>query len=306
MTLGSQCDKETSHAILDRAYDVGINFIDTADAYPMNSAPEGTGATEQIVGEWLRGRRQRVIVASKAGGRVGPDPWDQGGSRKHLLSAVDATLRRLGTDYLDIYYLHQPDPFTPIDETLEAFDYIVRSGRARYIGCSNLLAYQIARALGRSETRNLVRFSCVQPRYNLLFRQPELEILPLCVEEGLAVVSYNPLAGGLLTGKHDRSARPSTGRFGIVPMYQERYWHDREFDVVEAIKSMAHAAGVAPATLAVAWILANPVVTSPIIGASEPRQLDATLAAADWSLPKDLKTRLDEVTTPFRVSGALR
>ena len=306
MTFGRQADERTSHSILDKAYDAGINFIDTADAYPMGGGWELAGRTEEILRSWLQAKRQAVILATKGGGRVGPHPWDQGGSRKHLLDAIDASLKRLGTDYVDIYYLHQPDPSTPIDETLEALSEIVRSGRARYVGCSNLPAYQVVRALGRSDARGLVRLRCVQHRYNLLYRQPELELLPMCREEGLAVMTYNPLAGGLLTGKHDRSVRPTSGRFEIVPFYRDRYWHEREFDAVTAIAPVAGELGVEMATLAVAWVLANDVVTSPLIGASTPGQLDATLAAAECSLPGQVKSRLDELTASFRLSEALR
>ena len=303
MTFGSQCDEKTSHAILDKAFDAGITFIDTADVYPLAGGLELAGTTERFVGTWLKGKRERAVIASKAGNRVGPAPWDQGLSRKHLLDAIDATLRRLGTEYVDIYYLHLPDPNTPIDETLEALDAIVKSGRARYIGCSNFLAYQIARALGRSDLRGLARYACVQPRYNLLYRKPELELLPLCRDEGLAVVPFNPLAGGLLTGKHDRARVPASGRFKVT-QYQDRYWHDREFDAVAEIAPLAERAGVSLATLAVAWVLANPIVTAPIIGASDPAQLDATLGAAEWSLPADVKAQLDAISAPFRLSEA--
>jgi len=302
MTFGLQCDEETSIAIMNRSADAGVTFIDSADVYPVGG-PE-TGLTEEIVGRWLKGRRDRYIVATKCFGRVGPNRWDQGNSRKHILDAIDGSLRRLQTDYVDIYQLHNPDPETPIDETLRALEDIVRSGRARYVGCSNFLAYQVARAIGRSEALGLVRFDSVQPRYNPLYREMERELLPLCSEEGIGVIPYNPIAGGLLTGKHVREGGPTEGtRFtlGIVAgRYQERYWHDEMFDTVEALRPLATEAGMSLAQLAVAWVLANPAITAPIVGASRPEQLAESLAAAETPLDAALKTRLDELTARYR------
>jgi aryl-alcohol dehydrogenase (NADP+) len=166
MTFGLQCDKTTSVAILDRAAEGGITFIDTADVYPLGGGLPTVGRTEEILGGWLRGKRDRFIVATKCFGRTGPAAWEQGNSRKHIMEAVEASLRRLGTEYIDLYQLHGPDPGTPIDETLGALDDLVRSGKVRYVGCSNFLAYQVARALGRSEATSVVRFDSVQPRYN--------------------------------------------------------------------------------------------------------------------------------------------
>ena len=182
-TFGKQTDEAESHCILDAAADAGINLLDTADFYPMGAAHAQLGSTEEITGRWLKGKRHRFIVASKAGAPMSPLPWDQGGSRKHLLDAIDASLRRLGTDYVDLYQLHWDDPTTPLDETLEAFDTIVRSGKARYIGISNILAYRLARSLGRSDVLRVARYVSVQPRYNLLFREIERELLPLAQEE---------------------------------------------------------------------------------------------------------------------------
>ncbi len=193
---------------------------------------------------------------------------------------------------------------------MEALDTVVRSGKARYVGCSNFLAYRVARALGRSEARNLVRFDSVQPRYNLLFRQIERDLLPLCAEEGIGVIPYNPIAGGLLTGKHDRSGQPEQGtRFTLGTagaLYQDRYWHEGEFETVEEIRALAKEAGLSMTTMAVAWVLANPAVTSPIIGASRPSQLDETVAAADVRLDADLKERLDGLTADYRKGDAVR
>lgn len=303
--FGIQCDEFKSHAILDAAADAGISFLDTADAYPLDGDVVSAGLTEEIVGRWLKGRRQHFIVATKCEARVGPDPWDRGTSRKHILDAIEASLRRLQTDYVDLYQLHNPDPFAPIDETLEALDALVRSGKARYIGCSNFLAYQIARALGRSEARNLAKFSSVQPRYNLLFRQVERELLPLCREEGLAVLPYNPLAGGLLTGRHSQTSQPGPGRFALAH-YRKRYWHEREFATLDQLLSIAKEVEQPLPTIAVGWILANPEVTSVILGASEAEHLLPTTAAIDRPLDADLKNRLDELTYTYRLGDAPR
>jgi aryl-alcohol dehydrogenase-like predicted oxidoreductase len=199
MTFGLQCDEAQSHAILDAAADGGIDFIDTANVYPLGGDQSTKGRTEEIVGNWLQGRRHKFIVATKCVGVMGPKPWEQGMSRKHILDAIEGSLRRLGTDYVDLYQLHGYDANTPIDEALAALDTVVQSGKARYVGVSNWLAYRVARALGRCELRNIARIDSVQPRYNLLFRSFERDLLPFCAEEKIAVIPYNPLAGGLLT-----------------------------------------------------------------------------------------------------------
>lgn len=308
MTFGLQCDEPTAVAILDRSVAAGITFIDTADSYPFGSSPEAVGRTEVIVGRWLRGRRGDFVLATKFGRPTGSRPWQQGGSRKHVLDAIDASLRRLQTDYVDLYQMHLPDPGTPIDETLAALDLIVRSGRARYIGCSNFLAYQLARALGRSEVIGAAPFVSVQARYNLLFREIERELLPLCGEEGIAVLAYNPLAGGLLTGKHDPARRPDAGRFSeALPSAAGKdyfYWHEREFATIERLRPVAAECGMPLGTLAMAWILANPAVACAVVGASRPEQLEQTLAALDRPLAADVLTRLDELTREYRHGDA--
>jgi len=310
MTFGLQSDEETADAILDRAAEGGIDFLDTSDAYPLGGDLSARGVTEEILGRWLHGKRDRFIVATKCFAPTGPAPFDAGNSRKHILAAVDASLRRLQTDYIDLYQLHGYDQATPIDETLGALDDLVHQGKVRYTGCSNFLTYQLVRAVGRSETLRLARFDSVQPRYNLLFCQIEREMLPFCREEGVGVIPYNPIAGGLLSGKHSRSAPPGEGtRFTLgnaAGNYQDRYWHDREFDTVDALRTLAGQAGVNLVTLSVAWVLANEAVTAPIIGASRPGQLDASLAAAEFVLDDDLKARLDDLTHEYRMGDAPR
>jgi aryl-alcohol dehydrogenase-like predicted oxidoreductase len=307
MTFGGQCDEQSSRAILDTAVEAGISFLDTADVYPIGGDSSTTGLTEEIVGRWMRGRRDEVIIATKGFNPTGARPWDRGNSRKHLLSAIDESLRRLQTDHVDLYQLHQDDRATPLDETLAALDHIVSSGRARYVGCSNFAAYRTALALGRSEAGGVVRFVSHQPRYNLISRGIERELLPLAAETGLGVIPYNPMAGGLLTGKHRRDAQPEEGtRFAIVgtggPQYRKRYWHDRSFDVVDSLRPVADAAGTSMATLAVAWVLAQPTVSSVIVGATRPEQLDDAVAAEMASLDDELLGQLDELTAEFRTA----
>lgn len=310
MTFGLQCDEKTSFAILDAAAAAGITFLDTADAYPLGDKLENMGRTEQILGKWLKGRREQFVIATKCSGKVGPAPWDQGTSRKHVMKAIDDSLRRLGTDYVDLYQVHHYDPGTSMDETVEAFDAVVKAGKARYVGVSNYHAYRVARALGRAEALGLTKPDSVQPRYNLLFRQIERELLPHCAEEGLAVIPYNPLAGGLLAGKHKRSAPPPEGtRFTLgaaAKTYTERYWREREFDTVDAFVKLAKEAGVEPVTLAVAWVLANPAITAPLIGASKPEQLKANVAAVELKLDPGLKAKLDELSHEYRMGDAAR
>jgi 1-deoxyxylulose-5-phosphate synthase len=310
-TFGKQTDEKTSHAILDRAAEAGINFIDTADGYPMGGELELAGRTEEIVGQWLKGKRNQFIIATKAAMPMGPSSWDQGSSRKHLLDAIDGSLRRLGTEYVDLYQLHFDDPATPLEESLEALDTIVRSGKARYVGVSNFLAYRLARAVFRAETLRLTRPISLQPRYSLLFRQIERELLPLALEENIAVIPYNPLAGGLLTGKYRLNQKPAEGRFSsevgkFGAIYQDRYWHDREFATIEKLQAIAREAAQPLIKLSIAWTLAHPAITSAIIGASRVEQLADTLDASDLEVSTELKEKLDEATVEYRWGDAVR
>ena len=309
MTFGLQCDEKTSFAILDAAAGHGITFLDTANAYPLGGKLEDMGRTEEILGKWLKGKREQFVIATKCSGKMGDAPWHQGTSKKHVMRAIDDSLKRLGTDYVDLYQVHHFDAVTPVDETVDAFDAVVKAGKARYVGVSNYHAYRVARALGRAEALKLTKLVSVQPRYNLLFRQIERELLPLCQEENLAVIPYNPLAGGLLTGKHKRGTPPAGTRFTLgaaAKTYTERYWREREFDTVDAFVRLAKEAGHEPATLAVAWVLAHPAVTSPLIGASKPDQLKASVAAAALKLDPALKAKLDELSHEYRMGDAAR
>ena len=310
MTFGLQVDEDGSRAILDHAADKGVTFLDTADVYPLGGDLRTAGRTEEIVGRWLAGKRDQYVVATKCFGPMGRRPWDMGNSRRHIMDAIDASLRRLQTDFVDLYQLHFDDPGVPLDESLEALDDLVRAGKVRYAGCSNFLAYRLARALGRSETRGLVRFESVQPRYNLLFREFERELLPLCLDEHIGVIPYNPIAGGMLSGKHDRSKQPEEGtRFALgnaARTYQDRYWHEHVFDTVDELVKIANDAGMPLPMLAVAWVLQHPAITAPIVGASRPEQLDTTLAAVDVRLDADLVDRLNQVTVAYRRGDAPR
>jgi 1-deoxyxylulose-5-phosphate synthase len=310
MTFGLQIDEDASRAVLDHASDLGVTFLDTADVYPLGGDLTTVGRTEEIVGSWLKGKRSDYVVATKCFGPTGRNRWDMGNSRRHIMDAIDASLRRLQTDFVDLYQLHFDDRGVPLEETLGALDDLVRVGKVRYIGCSNFLAYRLARALGRSEVKGLARFVSVQPRYNLLFREFERELFPLCLEEGVAVIPYNPIAGGMLSGKHDRTKAPDEGtRFALgnaAQTYQDRYWHDNVFDTVDELVKIADDAGIPLPTLAVAWTLRHPAITAPIVGASRPEQLDATIAAVDTRLDDDLVERLNAVTAAYRRGDAPR
>lgn len=306
MTFGVQADEAESHRILDTALDAGVTFIDTADMYPLGQEGEFAGLTEEIIGRWLPDRRSDVVLATKFFYPMGPNPWNGGASRKHILDAVEASLRRLRTDHIDLYQIHAFDEQTPLDETLSALDTLVHSGKVRYIGCSNYSAWQLSRAIGRSEAMGISRYESVQPRYNLLFRNIERDILPAAAFDDVAVIPYNPIAGGMLSGKH-RGARgtttPPRGRFNLPDsgsMYRARYWADDKFEVVESIASIADELGVPLTTLSVAWVMANPTVTAPIVGASRSDQLTDSLAATALTLEPEILSRLDELTRQYR------
>lgn len=301
MTFGLQTDEAESFAILDRAYDAGVAFLDAADAYPLGGTLETVGTTEEIIGRWLedRGLRHRVLVATKCRGRMGPGPNDEGLSRQHIMDAVEASLRRLGIDAIDLYQTHFFDPDTPIDETLRALDDLQRQGKVRYVGCSNYPAWRLADALATSERLGIARYESVQPRYNLLYREIETELLPLCRAHGLGVLVYNPLAGGFLSGKYRKGEEPREGtRFTLgsaARMYQVRYWHDLQFDAVSELQKTVAARGHDLVSTAIAWTLEQPGVTSAIIGASRADQLDASIAAAELKLDDELREACEAV-----------
>jgi aryl-alcohol dehydrogenase-like predicted oxidoreductase len=294
MTFGYQCDETTSFAIMSKAAERGVDFIDTADVYPVPPSLATAGRTEEIVGRWLRGQRDRFVLATKCRMRVGPGPNDEGLSRRHIMKAVDDSLARLQTDYIDLYQPHSFDPETPLDETLRALDDLVRQGKVRYLGCSNFAAWQIALSVGISARNGWARFDCVQPRYNLLYRDIESELLPLCRDQGLGVIVYNPLAGGFLTGKYQslEAAPPEKTRFALGKtgdLYRERYWQQAQLEAVRDLQQFFQARGKSLLQAAIAWVLLQPGVTAAIVGASKPEQLDASLAAVDLVLDQEEK-----------------
>jgi aryl-alcohol dehydrogenase-like predicted oxidoreductase len=298
--------------VLDAYMEAGGNFIDTADVYSRWAPGNKGGESEVALGIWMAARKNRhaVIMATKVCGPMGSGPNDGGLSRLHIMQAVEASLTRLKTDYVDLYQAHWDDKDTPLDETLRAFDDLVRAGKVRYIGTSNFVTWKIARAMGRSEVLGVARFDSAQPRYTLLFRQIERDLLPMCREEGVGVIPYNPLAGGLLSGKHRKDGGPTAGtRFTLANAarrYQDRYWHDREFATVEALRPLAAEAGLSLARMAVGWVLAHPAVTAPIIGASRPEQLDDVLPVAEKGIDAELKERLDALTAEYRLGDDTR
>ncbi len=299
MTFGNQCDEPTSRAIMEKAFDNGVTFFDTADAYPLGATSETVGRTEEFIGRWLKGHREQVVLATKFFGKMGDGPNEQGGSRKHIVQAVEASLRRLQTDYIDLYQMHFPDSETPLDETLRALDDLVHSGKVLYIGCSNYPAWLLCKALWTSDQLGLARFDCVQPRYNLLFRHIEAELLPLVVDQGVGVISYNPLAGGVLTGRYQPGDSPSEGtRFTVHnagKIYQARYWLDPQMQATEKLKTFCQERNISVAQLALAWVLHQPAITSAILGASKPEQLDQTLPAIDLELDEQMLATCDEI-----------
>jgi 1-deoxyxylulose-5-phosphate synthase len=297
MTFGQQCDEAASHAILDEAAARGVNFIDSADVYPVPVSLEKVGSTEEIVGRWLHSRRADFILATKCRHPMGDRPNDGGLSRKHILDAIEASLRRLQTDYIDLYQVHAPDPDTPIEETLRVLDTIVESGKARYVGCSNFKAWELAKALWTSDKLGLARFDSAQPRYNLLSRDIEAELLPLCLDQGVGVMAYNPLAGGFLTGKyHQDQQPPADTRFAVAGKpYRARYWNDASFAAVEDLKSFFDARGKSLTHASIAWILRQPAVTSAIIGATSAAQLSDSLKAVETQLDDEEMEKLNGV-----------
>jgi aryl-alcohol dehydrogenase-like predicted oxidoreductase len=301
MTFGLQSDETTSKAILDRAFERGLDFLDTADVYPLGGRLEDVGRTEEILGRWMRerGHRDRLLLATKCRGRMGTGPNDEGLSRQHILRAVEGSLRRLATDYVDLYQTHFFDPATPIDETLRALDDLVLAGKVRYIGCSNYPAWRLAEALATSERLGIARYESVQPRYNLLYREIETELLPLCRAQGLGVLVYNPLAGGLLTAKYSKGGSAQAGtRFTLgtaAKMYQARYWQPAQLEAVEMLHKSVQGRGLELASVAIAWVREQPGISSVIIGASQPDQLEASFASLAVELDDELRQACESV-----------
>ena len=289
MSFGSDADEETSAAMFRRVRDAGINFFDTADVY-------GAGASETILGKLIAGSRDELVITSKVFFPTGSDVNASGLSRRHIVRGVEASLGRLGTDWIDFYFVHNFDSSTPIEETLRALDDLRRQGKILYLAVSNWAAWQIATALGISAREGLARFELIQPMYNLVRRQAEVEILPLARAAGLGVISYSPLGGGLLTGKYGSGRRPDSGRIVENARYADRYSLDSDYTTADQFTAFAREQRVQPATLAVAWAMSHPDVTAPIIGARNLSQLEDSLAALDVPMTPELRDSISALS----------
>ncbi len=291
MSFGGDADEATSAAMFKRCRDAGINFFDSANVYSQ-------GRAEEILGRLIKDCRDELVITSKVFGPMGKGRNDRGLSRRNIMLAAEASLRRLGTDRLDVYFCHQFDPTVPIDETLAAMDDLVGQGKVVYPGVSNWSAWQTAKGLGIAERLGLTPIYVLQPMYSLAKRTAEIEILPLAEQENLAVIPYSPLGGGLLTGKYTKSKRDQKGRLVTNERYSQRYGDDAYYRLAEDFADYGKRAGTHPATLAVAWVMANPAVTAPIIGARNVEQLDASLAAADYTMSQQQREELSDLTSP--------
>lgn len=289
-SFGKRADRETSIRILHTAIDRGINFIDTANIYA------GT-ASERIIGEGLQGgKRQQVVLTTKAGLPMGEGPNDRGGSRYHLERELDQSLKRLQTDYVDLYQIHTFDPYTPLEETLRTLDDMVRSGKVRYIGASNYAAWELMKALGISNQLNLNRYVSIQTSYSLADRTPEKELVPLCLDQGLGIIPYFPLAGGILTGKYsDEQPSPSGSRADTDPSFQ-RFFNTQRINLGKVLSLYAENRSTQPATLALAWLLKRPAVATVIVGATHADQLESNLNSLEYEITDEVNARLDEMS----------
>jgi aryl-alcohol dehydrogenase-like predicted oxidoreductase len=295
MTFGREADEAASQGMLDRFLEAGGNFVDTANVY-------AEGRSEEVIGRWLtaRGGRDDLVLATKVRFATGEGPNDMGLSRKHVLQAVQASLRRLATDYVDLLQIHTWDPGTPLEETLRTLDQLVRDGLVRYVGASNLTGWQLERSLQIAGTQSWEPFTTLQPQYNLLSRGIEWEVLPVCAEYRVGVIPWGPLAGGWLTGKH-RPAGPASGSRVVSALPEhaeawERRAEERTWAVVRAVQEIAEKHAASPAQVALNWLRAKPLVTAPILGARSLTQLEDNLGCVDWQLTADEVARLDHVS----------
>jgi len=304
MTYGSKkwrpwvLEEEEARPFFRKAIEAGVNFFDTADMYSV-------GVSETILGHALREytRRDDAVIATKVFYPMGPGPNDRGLSRKHIMQAIDASLRRLSTEYIDLYQIHRFDPETPIEETLEALHDVVKSGKVLYIGASSMFAWQFAKMLDIAERRGWTKFVTMQNHYNLVYREEEREMIPLCIDRGIGVIPWSPLARGFLAGNRTRQQRGTTQRAQTDEFAHQMYYTDSDFDVVDRVIELAKRRGVTPAQIALAWILHKPGVTAPIIGASKMEQFEQSLAALDVTLDATEMQFLEEPYKPHAVLG---
>ena len=304
MTYGSSqwrswvLDEDAARPFFKRAIEAGINFFDTADMY-------SNGASEEVTGRALRdlARREEVVIATKVFFPSGSSPNERGLSRKHIMHSIDASLRRLGTEYVDLYQIHRFDHETPIEETIDALDAVVRAGKALYVGASSMFAWQFAKMLHTADARQRARFVTMQNHYNLIYREEEREMIPLCIDEGVGVIPWSPLARGFLAGNRTREKGGDTERAKTDDYAHRMYYTDSDFDVVDRVIDIAKKHGVPPARIALAWLLHKPGVTAPIVGASKLPQLEDAIAAIDIVLTDDEVRALEAPYVPHRVLG---
>ena len=289
MSFGGDADEETSEAMFRRCREAGINFFDCANTY-------AGGRSEEILGRLIADCREEVVVTSKVYFPSGQGQNCSGASRRNILLAAEASLKRLNTPFIDVYFIHHFDQSTPLEESLRALDDLVHQGKVMYLGASNFAAWQIVKALGISEREGLSPFACIQPMYNLVKRQAEVEILPMAAEEKLGVISYSPLGGGLLSGKYGRERRPEQGRLTSNRMYQARYADGWMMEAAESFTQFALERGYEPAGLAVAWAAAHPAVTAPILGARSVAQLEGSLKALDIEMTPALRAEISQLS----------
>ena len=290
-------NEEKSRPFIQKALELGINFFDTADIYSY-------GASEEILGKALKefARRDEVVIATKVFNPMSKDPNDSGLSRKHIMSSIDSSLKRLKTDYVDLYQIHRWDYNTPVEETLEALHDIVKAGKARYIGASSMYSWQFAQALYTSDLHGWTRFVSMQPHYNLIYREEEREMIPLCTDQKIAVIPWSPLARGLLTGNRSKE-RNETFRAKTDDFGKSLYSDDSDFEIIKRLAEIAAQKGLPDVMVAIAWLLSKPAVTAPIIGASKPGHLEDAVSALEVKLSKDEITHLEEFYRPHPVAG---
>jgi aryl-alcohol dehydrogenase-like predicted oxidoreductase len=285
-------DESKSLELIDRALEMGINFIDTANVY-------STGESEEIVGKAIEDRdREELVIATKVYGDMGDGPNKQGLSRKHILDQVEGSLERLGTDYIDLYQIHRWDDSTPIAETLDALDYLVETGKVRYIGASTMTSYQFTKALYTADVTDRTRFDCMQPEYNAVDRHEEANLLPVCEGEGVGVIPWSPLAGGFLTGKYHRDDDPESGTRADTDEYTRKRFTEENWAVLDEVRAIADERGATPAQVSLSWLLHKDVVTAPIIGPRRLDHLEENVGALEVSLTPDEIARIDDPKTP--------
>jgi aryl-alcohol dehydrogenase-like predicted oxidoreductase len=289
MSFGGEADENTSAALYRCCREAGVNFFDCANTY-------AGGRSEEILGRLVRGEREELILTSKVYFPTGEDVNAGGATRKHILRQIEGSLKRLGTDYLDVYFIHHFDEVTPLEETLRVLDDLVHQGKVLYLGASNFAAWQVMKALGISERKGLAHFAVLQPMYNLVKRQAEVEILPMAESEGLGVITYSPLGGGLLTGKYASQSAPDVGRHLVNKAYQARYGEDWMREAAARFSQFARERGYDPAGLSVAWVAGHPAVTAPIIGARNPSQLQGSLKAAEIEMTPELRDEISALS----------